>query len=582
MGKRRRLLATCLAALPLVLTGCAAIPTTGPVQRGGELRLEREDVGVPFIAEPPRRGASAGDVVRGFLRANADFRNDHETARLYLAPSARQRWDPGVGTTVYERVSDALTVDEAEDGTVVVRATEVARISLEGSYRRTPEGSTVERTFPMERVGGEWRVADLEDGLLLSSLDVQETFRQLALYFLSPFRNTVVPDLVLLPQLPGLSTKLVARLLRGPTGALRGAVGTAFPQGTGLDVQSVPVRDGLAIVRLDETALQADDEAREKMSAQIVWTLKQLGPEIQRVRITAGGEDLVASGVGGVQPRDSWGTFDPDSVPGDPSAYFVSDGAVGRLIEGEFQPVDGTSGTGEPALRTPGISLDARRIAAVSADGTTLLVGRLADDAALEPVASGGDLSRPSWDPLGNLWFIDRAAGHLLLLPNGGTRAIRVGLPRLPAGTPTVVAVSRDGARLALVSGEGRQARAVVGALTGVELAEGDDTDEGAVTVTAVREVMPDVRGVRDVSWSDATRMVVLGSSQGLPAQPLYVTVDGYDIEEVEPQQGLATLAAGPQASPLIGATRSGRLVQFVSGRGWVILGGGVDPAYPG
>jgi len=571
-----------LVALSMALPACAAIPTTGPVQRGGDLRVEREDDGVPFIAEPPRRGASAVDVVRGFLRANADFRNDHETARLYLAPPARQRWDPGVGTTVYERVSEALTVDEAENGSVVVRAAEVARISLEGSYRRTSEGSTVEHTFPMERVGGEWRIADLEDGLLLSSLDVQETFRQLALYFLSPSRNTVVPDLVLLPQLPGLSTKLVARLLRGPTGALRGAVETAFPQGTGLDVQSVPVRDGLATVRLDETALEADDEAREKMSAQIVWTLKQLGPEIQRVRITAGGEDLIASGVGGEQPRDSWGTFDPDSVPGDPLVYFLSDGAVGRFVEGKFQPVDGPSGTGELALRTPGISLDARRIAAVSADGTTLLVGRLADGAALDPVASGGDLSRPSWDPLGNLWFVDRARGHVLLLPNGGTQAIPVGVPRLPAGPPTGVAVSRDGARLAVVSGVGRQARAVVGALTGVDLADGEDTNEGTVTVTGVHEVMPDVRGVRDVAWSDATRVVVLGSSRGLPPQPLYVTVDGYDVEEVEPQQGLATLAAGPQASPLVGATRDGRLVQFVSGRGWVVLGGGLAPVYPG
>lgn len=578
MGRPGRLLA---AALALLVAGCAGIPTSGPVQRGGDLRLQPQDDAVPFIAEPPQPGASAVDVVRGFLRASADFRGDHEKARLYLAPAVRQDWRPGAATVVYDQ-AEPPTVEETGAGTVAVRGSEVAQIDTEGSYLRAPEGSVVERSFTMERVAGEWRIAGLQDGLLLSSLDVQETFRQLALYFLSPSLNTVVPDVVLLPQLPGLSTKLVSRLLRGPTAALRGAVGTAFPQGTGLDVQSVSVRDGLATVRLDETALVADDDAREQMSAQIVWTLKQLGPEIQRVRITAGDEDLVTSGVATQQPRDSWATFDPDALPGDASVHLVRAGVLGRLIEGEFQPLVRRGAASGPALRTPAVSLDASRVAAVTADGTTLLAGRVAAADELEPVATGTDLSRPSWDPLDNLWFVDRATGELQVLPAGGTRPLPVTVPNLPGGALSAVVVSRDGSRVALVSGSGRAGRLVVGGVTGADELAGDESTPGSVAVTVGREILPELLGVRDVAWADATTLVTLGSRDGLPPRTLFVSVDGYQVDELEPLDRLVRLAAAPQGSPLVGSTADGRLVQFSSGRGWVALGEGADPAYPG
>lgn len=568
-----------------MLTACAGIPTSGPVQEGSALQLQPENEGVPFIAEPPTRGASPEDIVRGFLRASADFRGDHEVARLYLAPASRQRWNPGTLTTVYDRSS--LTVDRNDEGAVVVRGTETARIDSEGIYRASAGDAVVERVLPVERVDGQWRIASMANGLLLSTVDVRETFRQLALYFLSPSRNTLVPELVLLPQLPGLTTKLVSRLLRGPTAALRGAVETAFPQGTGLEVASVPVREGVASVRLDQTALKGDDKAREQMSAQIVWTLKQLGPEIARIRITAGGEDLVTSGVRPEQPRDSWPTFDPDALPGDPSLYVVRAGSVGRVIDERFEQVPGAAGRAGAGLRTPAVSLDSGRIAAVSQDGRNLVEGNLGADAPLDVVAKGGDLAAPSWGPLGDLWFTDRESGHLFVLPDGGTRPVAVGLPKLPGGaTVTELAVSYDGSRIALVTGRGGRARAVVGALSGVDALDGDDTPEGAVAVIAVRELAPDLRGVRDVGWADAMRVVVLGSRDDLPVQPVYLTLDGFEAVEVPPLEDGVSVAAippqRPQTAPLVTATSKGRLFAFTSGPGWVPLAQGSDPAYPG
>ena len=572
------------ALLCAALAGCASIPTSGAVRQGQDLRVERQDDAVAFIADGPVEGATAAQVVQGFLAAGADFRNDHEVAREYLTDRAAQSWRPGAGTVVHDGGAPPVVEDQG-DGSVVARATEVARIDDEGSYQRTPGLPEISRGFRVERQDGEWRIAELDDGLLLSQLDVSQAYRPVSLYFLSPTRNSLVPDTVLVPELAGLPTKVVGRLLRGPTAALRGAVLTGFPQGTNLEVQSVPVSDGLATVPLTEEALSADQDAREQMSAQIVWTLKQLGSEIERVRITAGGDDLVVAGVAQDQARNSWLTYDPDGLGSSASVYAVRDGVVGRIIEGAFQPVVGPAGTGDPPLRSPAVSLDTTEVAAVSPDGRTLRVGRLAADGDLEVVLTGDDLSPPSWDPLGNLWVVDRSTDRVLLLPGGSGPAVQVETPALPGGRPTAIAVSRDGARAALVAGRGQGARLVLGAVTGLDGLEPDATGTPRVAIESVREVLPGARAVRDVAWSNATTLTVLGSLDGSPVAPFTTSTDGYQIVTVEPETDLATVAAAPlsaESGPLVAGTSDGQLVQFTSGRGWVPLGAGSDPAYPG
>ena len=584
MSSRRLRAVVAAAAVAAALSGCAGIPTSGSVHKGRDLQLERQDAAVQFIAEEPVPNASAVQVVQGFLRASADFRGDHEVARMYLTSRAAQRWRPAAETVVHDGGAPPA-VREGTDGTVAAQVTEVARIDAEGTYRRTAGSPDLTRTYRMEREDGEWRIAGLDDGLVLSQLDVDQTFRQVSLYFLSPSRNSLVPDTVMVPELPGLTTKVVSRLLRGPTADLRGAVLTAFPQGTQLEVQSVPVRDGLATVSLDDAVLAANQDAREQMSAQIVWTLKQLGSQINRVRITAGGDDRFVQGAPQDQEINSWLTYDPDSFSGSPSVYVVQGPAVGRIIEGRFQPLTGPAGSGDIPVRTPAVSLDTTELAAVSTDGTALRVGRIAADGTFAVVLTGGDLSQPSWDPLGNLWVVDRSTGRLLLLPGGEAPAVEVAVPRLPGGRLAQVVVSRDGSRAAMVSGRGRAARLTLGAVTGIEDLDPDATGTPRVAIQGEREILPQVRAVRDVAWTDATTVTVLGSLDGAPVAPFTTTTDGYEVVTVEPQADLVTIAAAPvtaESGPLIGATADAELRQYTSGRGWVSFGEGTDPAYPG
>jgi hypothetical protein len=399
------------------------------------------------------------------------------------------------------------------------------------------------------------------------------------MFFLAPSGKVLVPDVVMVPELPGLTTKLVARLLRGPTAGMRGALDTAIPQGTDLEVSSVPVRDGVATVRLNRAALVADDQARERMSAQIVWTLKQL-VEVVAVRITAGGENLLDSGVPEEQTRETWRAFDPDALPGIPSAYVARDDRVGRYLDGAFEPVPGAAGSGTPALRTPAVSLNAGRVAAVSTDGRTVYVGRLTGGAAVSPRVSGTDLSQPSWDPGDNLWVVDRANGALWYLPNGADEPQQVSVEG--AGRLTSAVVARDGTRVALVYGTGRTARLEVGAVVRVDSADGGQD----VSVQHAYQPLPDLELTRDVAWADAATLAALGSREDGPVAPFYVDIDGYDVLDVEPLADPVTITAAPpvqpQENPLIVGTAPGELMQFTSGGGWQSLGAGADPAYPG
>lgn len=570
--RQRGLLLLLLAAL--VVPSCASLPDKGPVRQGLRLQVDREESAVRPIGQPPVPGADPRSIVLGFLSAGADFDGDHRVARQYLAPSIRQRWKPRVVTVIYNRSEGDLSAVLRRDGKVVVNAPAVARIESDGQYVAARAGTPLERTFGLARVSGEWRIARVDDGLLLARTTVAEVYRQLNLYFLSPSAKVLVPDTILLPALPGLPTQLVSRLLRGPTSALRGAVTTGFPSGSSLAVTSVPISDGVASVRLDAAAARANEDDRVTMAAQLVWTLKQL-PEFRSLRVTADGAPLDVSGAPDLQPRDRWLTYDPAALREEVTPYVIRAGRVGLLLGGKFVPVGGPAGDGTLAARSVAVSLDLTRLAVVSADGRSLLVGRLRPAQAPARRFVGTDLSPPSWDSLGNVWVADRRTGRLWFIPGGNAKPVPVALEDFAsAGPVTAVRVARDGARLALVAGLGARSRLYVGAVL-------RDREGGAVTqVRALREVLPALHHVRDIAWADATNLAVIGRLDEDADVPVVTDTAGYETSSIQLQPGLVSIAAAP-AKAVVAGTASGQVQQYASGE-WDDIGEGTNPAYPG
>ena len=577
-GRRLRAFAAtgCLAAAAALVAGCAAIPTASTVRQGDEvLSGGQDDPFIRVLARPPVDGMTQRQIVAGFLEASASFDGDHEVARQYLAPEARGQWEPSSETVVYDASTVVYTEDPAAN-TVIVGAPEVARISDRGEYAASGPGAALAAGFPLRLVDDEWRIATAPAGLALTTLDVSRAFRAYSLYFLDPTGSRLVPDQVFVPvQQGGIATTLVRSVLLGPTPWLAPAVSTSVPEGTVLTVDSVPVEDRVARLDLSAQALDSSPEERRRMSAQLVWTLRQL-PEVAFIDVTVNGVDLQVPGVANPQSRDSWAAYDPDGFPeGGPVGYAARDGVLVTLGD-EVEPVAGPLGSGSPSVSRVAVSPEGDRVAAW-VGGTRLVVGPI--EAPVDVAGLGGaPLTSLSWDPFGTVWVAEqRPTGSVISAVGVDGLARPVAAPELAGRRVSVVRLARDGCRAAIVATEVGDAGVSASRLYVARVLRGAD---GTLTLDALRRVESSLVGVADAGWRDADRIVALGRDARGVEQPFVVPGDGTAVRVAGTLPGLASLATAP-GSPLLGATADGQLWTD-TGTGWSLLGPGRAPVYPG
>lgn len=577
----------------LFATGCASIPTSGPVQQGAVLDAGRDDQFIRVIARPPRAGMTPLEVVRGFLEASAGGTEGLAIAEEYLTVGRAKDWAPEVGVQVYDDSGLALT--ETPTRVVDVSGGLTGRIDGRGAYRVAPPTRSLHARFTVLRVDGEWRIDTCPDGLILSEGDVERGFRTLPTYFFDTSFSTLVPDALTVPVVgAGLATTVVRSLLKGPTRWLAPAVKTAFPEGTALVIDSVPVDAGVAQVDLTREALSADDKTRQALSAQLVWSLRSL-PDVTGVRITVAGQPFPVPGVGAVQSITAWSTYSADSASSGagPSVYVISRGAVHRLdvgVTGDASaprspsvPVAGPAGKPGSSWSDPAVSEDGRQVAVLDRDATGLWSGRLGGGQALFRRVTGVQLSAPSWDRFGGLWVVDRDSGVKLVQPGRAVQSVPLvsvdpdqGLGRLTASNVDAIAVSSDGARAALQVRVGGRSLAVVARVErrgdGVRLADPHRV-EGILT------------DVTDVSWASTSELSILGTS-GASASSLLIVDFGPSARRVtSPPAGATALAAAPRRPLVVAAAGGGGQIGAtqiwiqVAGS-WVLRAPGNDPAY--
>jgi hypothetical protein len=555
------------------VAGCASIPTASTVRQGEEVQAGGQDD--PFIrvlARPPVDGMTQAQIVAGFLEASASFDGDHEVARQYLAPEVRAQWDPASGTVVYDGSAVVFSEDPAANS-VVVRAPEVARISARGEYTASGSAVSLAADFALRLVDDEWRIAAAPAGLALTTLDVSRAFRAYNLYFLDPTGSRLVPDPVFVPvQQPGIATTLVRSVLQGPTPWLAPAVSTAVPAGTTLTVDSVPVEDRVARVDLSAQVLDSAPKGREQLSAQLVWTLRQL-PEVSEVDLTVNGVDLQVPGAANPQPRASWPQYDPDGFPaGGPDGFAVRDGVLVTLAD-PIAPVPGPLGSGAVSVSRTAVSPEGDRVAAV-VGGSRLVVGPF--EAPVEVAGLGGAaVTSLSWDPLGTVWVTEQRPGGSALSAVGVDGAPRpVAAPELAGRQVLAVRIARDGCRAAVV------ATPVGGGPGQLYLARVVRGQQAELALEGLRSIESTLVSVSDASWRDADRVVALARDERGVEQPFVLPGDGTAVRATGALPGLVALAAAP-ASRLLGATVDGQ-VWADTGTGWALLGAGRFPAYPG
>jgi hypothetical protein len=488
-----------LSALVLTLSGCAGIPNSSDVNYGEEVSTDTSTQFVRVIARPPSLGMTPEEIVRGFLDASADPSENYGIARQYLDIESADDWNPLTGIEIYEPSTIEVT---GSASTLTVGASKLGTISDLGRYQSSDPAAQVSESFELKReASGEWRISELSDGILLSSGDVDRSFRSFPIYFFNTELTSLITDNVLVPvSYSGAATTLVRSLLDGPTPYLSPVATSAFPVGTTLTYGSVPVTNGVAQVDLSNEVLGADESTRQAISAQLVWTLSVL-PNVSAVQISVSGQPLALSNVGALQTIQDW-----QSLSTLPNSEMTSLNVI--RSEKIFSVVNGNDNLKHiaPAPLVFAVpNLSDTRIASVTADRKSLQVTN-SPESQFEVVAQGDQISKPTWDRDGNIYFSDTGQGVREILSEGSLRTVLVDVSTLGTNDQVKqVAVASDGVRVAVVMSNGLQDVVAVGAIF---------KTDSETRIIGLHRIERSITSARDIVWSSPTSVAVIGSDE--------------------------------------------------------------------
>lgn len=506
-GRRTARVTVLLAAVVLLVSGCVRLPVSGPVVAESGEATRTETSGTFYVPSGPQPGESPTDIVRHFMEAMTATPLQTGVAREFLTDDAAGSWEPDRETITY---AGALRPTGGTE--VSLRLPDASRLDRTGTWLGELTGPASVLGFPMARVDGEWRIAEAPDALVVPETWFEDRFRPVSLYFFDPEAEILVPEPVFVPDGEQLATTLVRRLLDGPR--LPGVSRTFLPPEASLGLSVTVSRSGVAEVTLQGTGRSvADPEVASLLLTQLGWTLRQ-DSSIEAFRLLVGGEPVRLPDGASQVPVDIGGEFAPWVSASSSRLFGLLDGAVVDVSPGEgTTPVAGPFGGGDYGLREIAVDMAGDRLAGVTDDGTSMLLGAVDDDGTgVRTVLSGGeDLGKPSWDHAGRLWTLDRTAagGRVsLVTPGGELRELEV--PGVTGRPVKRMIVSRDGSRLVSV----------------VRGPEGDSVvvnrvrygDEGGVTLlTPARTVFAgneEPIRVVDVAWSSPTTLDVVDRSQ--------------------------------------------------------------------
>ncbi|HEY0239023.1 MAG TPA: LpqB family beta-propeller domain-containing protein [Friedmanniella sp.] len=580
-----------LLSLTVLLGGCVSVPTAGPVERVEGAQQSCQNC-VNVEVAPPSPGDNPQQIVDGFLLANAHYQPTYDVAKRYLTREAAQSWKPQTGVKVY----DGFT--SVDGDRVRLSGRVVGQVAADRAY--TVDDVKLDQSFALVKQDGEWRISAPPDGLLVATYAFAQFYSAYDLFFLANGRPStqpgavqspvLVPDPIYLPTFRGpdsVASALVKQLLLGPTKWLGPSVTTAIPPGTTLSVDSVTITDGVAAVSLSDTVLTLSDAQRSLLAAQIVWTLKE-AVAIRGVSITVNQQGFrvpESDPTTLVVPTTAISTqLDPVSPNTGNQLYVVQKGKVALVdaASGELRSFAGDlKGDRVTSLA---VSVTDTDLAAVTAGRTRLVqTTTAATGGPARTVLSGvTGLVRPQFTRFGELWALGQQGGHQRLWRIADNKEpTRVNAPELAGRDITAFRFSPDGVRIAFLEKTADGSRLAVARVN-----RGDRIDiEGLRELNTTQTGLTQLKELKDVSWLDATHLLVLGSASAKEAAgPYAVSEDASTITD----QGEA-LSGNPVELAVLLRTQSA-IVRSSNGQTWRDQGttwapfiGGVDAvAYPG
>lgn len=566
-----------------LLAACVQLPESSPVQPGRNVGVQNEPAPFSIVPEAPRPGASAREVVSGFLEAMMANPPTATVAREYLTPAGSAAWNPDASLVVYE------------DQTVVAHGRSIAmhlRIlgSLDGRGAwRSANGKSASLTslLRLRRVAGEWRIANPPQGTFVDTDYFRRNYGHYSLYFFDPAHTVLVPDPVYILKGDTTATVLVKDLLRGPTQDMAGVVRTAAGSSTTVDVSVAVSSSGVAEVPISDDILQLSGADRQLFAAQLAWTLRQLS-DIGRIEVTVHGSPLVVPGVGSAFGVQEFSGYDPAGLSTSRQLFAVSGGHLVEVSTRSPTQITGPIGSSKAIARSAAVNAAGSSAALVVQAGKQVIVGGVlpgSQEGVATWLSGGHDLLKPSWDSHNVLWIVDRTPGGAVVHAVTKGHDLIVAAPGITGADVTAFAVSHDGVRFAAVTGVGAQSKLVVATI------DRDPAHAGSVRLAGTHQIsnrdypLSDLVGV---SWDSPISVVVLAQDQGSDLEPYEVMVDG---SEIHPPTGFlpirpASIASSPNADvPLVIGASDGTLYVRTPAQQWSPLDAGTKlyaPTYPG
>jgi hypothetical protein len=536
-------------ALVVLLSGCASIPTTGPIQTLDQPDQRTQAAPFDFTPAGPAPGATPAEVVQGFMTAQLATPVTSFVAREFLTSDSASAWTPDAETLVFDS-SDLLM-----SGTkAVITLSNPIVLDKQGRWMGPASNDTVVLHLQQEK--GEWRIASPPNVLLIPRSHFDQRFQRYSLFFFDRTGQYMVSEPVYLPWGVQAPTRLVSALLLGPPSDLSSVERTYLPRGTQVDF-SVPVdSSGVAVVPLTTSATGLSGQDQQRAVAQVATTLGQLA-NVSRVQLTVGGQPLDYPGMANGVAVGSGAAYDPNLAWTAHDIYGLEGKSVVSLTDttqsaGSFPDFpDATSG------RTLAVAPNGQR-AAVVVENEVYTASSGAD--AARASYQGIDIAPPHYDLYGNLWIYDRGAPARVrvLQPDGNTVSFPLQLP--PGFVPRSTALSNDGTRW-LVTGEG-------GIVTfRVRRSSNDGLPLGLTS----ERVIDSGSNISSVAFVSSTRMIAVRNLPGVSDMPFLQfdgSPDGASPLDA-PREGLRVFAV-PSDPPVIYASVGRRLITASTSIAWV------------
>ncbi len=584
-----------LLALGGLAAACSGVPGTSGVHKDHTVSQPAPNVPKPNDEEQPT------DLVKGFLSAAATVSLDSSTstsvqnARAFLTGAAAQVWPRRAKRIIVVdslRTASGGGVDTDARNFVNISGALVGTLDAAGLLTlATQKNAAYTATVTVDKAAGRWRISGPPDDIVLQRSDFERNYQRTNVYFLDATQTVVVPDprWILRAGQDGTSTpastspptseasgsasaaagtadrrvrRLLDLLLDGPTGLLAQpyAVDSYL---TGASLRMSPLSNG-EVTTVDLTGVKVATVAgRRALAAQIVFTLRELAPQVS---ILIEGQPLEGAAGGGpdkpYQPS-SFLSFDPDRTPGNGGGtqtadlYYVATSTENR---GEIRglaggPLWGSAGNGRVNVQNATLSATTGVLCVVGLEddrSQQLYLGDPFTHADLKAVLSGDNLTPPSFSRTGDeVWVVVNgrpttdahkpALYQVSATLSAGAKenqtVLHVSAPFAPFKQISGFAVSPDGVRVAVVADQ-KLYLGVLSAGTNPDAlpvgGAGSSTGTGNPTVVGLYELAPQLgSNVGPVLFSSAGYLLLAARTPNAPYATLQqVSIDGYTVAQ--------------------------------------------------